>query len=149
MNYRALIFDDQKEIRQMLWTLFDNRGYEVFTFPHPGLCPLSEAHECPCPKGQACSDVILSDVDMPFKDGFAFIEEQINKGCRCNHIALMSGAFTKEHFDKANSLGITIFKKPFLLSEIRNWLDQIEKDIGPKRALSDWFLNRISQNKKE
>ena len=86
---------------------------------------------------------------MPFKDGFAFIEEQINKGCRCNHIALMSGAFAKEHFAKANSLGITIFKKPFRLSEIKHWLDQIEKDIAPKRKLSDWFLKRIPQNKKE
>ena len=45
MSYRALIFDDQKEIRQMLWALFDSRGYEVFTFPHPGLCPLAEAHK--------------------------------------------------------------------------------------------------------
>ena len=146
MNYRALIFDDQKEIRQILWTLFDNRGYEVFTFPHPGLCPLSEANECPCPNNQACSDIIVSDVDMPFKDGFAFVEEQIKKGCRCKHIALMSGTFTKEHYTKASSLGITIFRKPFRLSEIQHWLDQIEKDIAPKRKLSDWFLKRISLN---
>lgn len=147
MNYRALIFDDEKEIRQILWTLFDNRGYEVLTFPHPGLCPLSEAYECPCPKGQACSDIIISDVEMPVKDGFAFVEEQINKGCRCHHIALMSGNFTQEHQTKASSLGITIFKKPFRLSEIKHWLDQIEKDIEPQRRLSDWFLKRIPQNK--
>jgi hypothetical protein len=61
----------------------------------------------------------------------------------------MSGAFTKEHYDKANSLGITIFKKPFKLSEINHWLDQIEKDIAPKRKLADWFLKRIPQNEKE
>jgi hypothetical protein len=88
-------------------------------------------------------------VDMPFKDGLAFIEEQINKGCRCNHIALMSGAFTKKHFAKTNSLGITIFKKPFRLSEINHWLDQIEKNIAPKRKLADWFLERMPQNKEE
>jgi hypothetical protein len=61
----------------------------------------------------------------------------------------MSGAFTKEHYDKANSLGITIFKKPFKLSKINHWLDQIEKDIAPKRKLADWFLKRIPQNEKE
>jgi DNA-binding NtrC family response regulator len=149
MNYRVLIFDDQTEIRQILWSLFDSRGYEVFTFPDPGLCPLSEAHKCLCLKDQACSDVIISDVEMPFKSGFDFIEEQIRKGCRCNHIALMSGTFTKEHFDKAKSLGIKIFKKPFRLSEMKNWLDQIEKDISPKRKLSNWFLSNIPQDKEE
>jgi len=86
---------------------------------------------------------------MPFMDGFAFIEEQINKGCKCHHIALMSGAFSKEHFAKANSLGIKIFKKPFQLSEIKSWLDQVEKNIAPKRKLADWFLKRIPQGKEE
>jgi CheY-like chemotaxis protein len=147
MNYRALVFDDEPAIRKILWMLLDSRGYEVFTFPHPGLCPLSQSDNCPCPKDQACSDVILSDVDMPVKNGFEFIEEQIKKGCRCSHIALMSGSFIKEHFDRADALGITIFSKPFRLSEIEHWLDQIEKDIVPKRKLTDWFLNKISQDK--
>jgi hypothetical protein len=44
----------------------------------------------------------------------------------------MSGAFTKEHYDKANSLGITIFKKPFKLSEINHWLDQLKKILPRK-----------------
>ena len=86
---------------------------------------------------------------MPFKDRFAFIEEQINKGCQCNHIALMSGAFNKEHFAKANSLGLKIFKKPFPHSEIKNWIDQVEENIAPKRRLADWFLKRIAQDKEE
>jgi len=103
MNYRVLIFDDQKEIRQLLWSLFDDRGYEVFTFPHPALCPLSEENQCPCPKEQTCSDLIISDVDMPFKNGLDFIEEQIKKGCKCENIALMSGALTSEHLTKAKS----------------------------------------------
>ena len=147
MKYRALIFEDQKEIREILWALFDNRGYEVFTFPHPGLCPLSEKNYCPCPKAQACADVIISDVEMPFKNGLDFIEEQINKGCRCKNIALMSGAFTNEHSAKAKSLGITIFKKPFQLAVLNNWLDRIEKDIDPERKLADWFLEEIQNEK--
>jgi hypothetical protein len=62
---------------------------------------------------------------MSFKDGIAFIEELIKKECRCNHIALMSGVFNKRDFDRANALGIRIFKKPFRLAEINLWLDQI------------------------
>ena len=148
MNYRVLIFDDQKEIRQLLWSLFDRRGYEVLTFPHPGVCPLSEEHPCPCQKEQACSDVIISDLNMPFKNGLDFVEEQIHKGCRCKNIALMSGAFTNERLAKTRSLGITIFKKPFQLADIINWLDRIEKDIDPERKLEDWYLER-TQNEKD
>ncbi|MCG2774471.1 MAG: response regulator [Desulfobacterales bacterium] len=145
MNYRAFIFDDQKDIRQVLCSLFDRRGYEVFAFPHPGTCPLSEEEICPCPIEQTCTDVILSDVNMPIKNGLNFLEEQIQKGCRCKHFALMSGDFTDGDVSKAKSLGIKIFKKPFKLKEVINWLDQIENDIDPKRKLSDWFLERMPQ----
>ena len=149
MNYRALIFDDMKEIRKMLWKLFDNRGYEVFTFPHPALCPLSEQEVCPCSSEETCADVILSDGNMPIKKGINFLEEQIKKGCRCKHFGLMSGEFSEEDVSKAKSLGIKLFKKPFKLAQIINWLDQIEKDTDQKRKVSDWFLKRIPQNKKE
>ena len=80
MRNRVLIFDDQEGIRQLLWSLFDRRGYEVFTFPHPAMCPLSNEKECPCLEEQACSDIILSDLSMPYKDGMSFLEEQIKKG---------------------------------------------------------------------
>ena len=146
MNYRALIFDDEKSIRQMLWSLFDNRGYEVFTFPNPALCPISEEKVCPCGDKQTCSDIILSDVNMPIKNGLDFLEEQIKKGCRCKHIALMSGAFTDESVSKAKALGIKIFNKPFKITEIINWLDQIERDIEPDRKLSDWFFKGMPEN---
>ena len=140
MSNRVLIFDDQEEIRQALWSLFDIRKYEIFTFPHPGACPLSAEKVCPCPKEQACSDIILTDLNMPFKIGLDFIEEQIKKGCKCKHIALMSGDFTDEDISKSKLLGIKTFTKPFHLSEIINWINQIERDIDPKRKLSNWFI---------
>lgn len=141
-TYRVLIFDDDEAIRQMLWTLFDKRGYEVFTFPHPATCPLSGKKNCPCPDDQSCSDIIISDVEMPFKNGLAFIEEQLDKGCKCKHIALMSGAFTDEDLAKAKSLGLTIFVKPFRFKELLDWVSQIERQIDSKRVLTDWFLNK-------
>lgn len=139
MSYRTCIFDDEKDIRQVLWSFFDSRGYEVLTFPYPASCPLSEEKVCPCPRGQVCSDVIVSDLNMPIKNGLEFLEEQIKKGCKCKHMALMSGYFTDEDLSKANLLGLKIFKKPINLSELINWLDQVEKDVDPKRKLSDFF----------
>ncbi|MDY7031147.1 MAG: response regulator [Thermodesulfobacteriota bacterium] len=140
MNYRALIFDDEKTIREILWSLFDDRGYEVFTFPNPGTCPLSQAELCPCLTDETCADLILSDMNMPIQKGLIFLEDQIEKGCKCKQLALMSGSFSEEDLSKAKSLGIKIFKKPFNLTEIHNWIDEIEKDITPKRKLSDWFI---------
>ena len=144
MNFRALIFDDQQEIRQILWSLFDRRGYEVFTFPHPGSCPLSEEKPCPCSIEESCTDIILSDMNMPVKNGLDFLEEQLSKGCKCKNLALMSGDFADEDILRAESLGIKIFEKPFKLAEISNWLDQTEHNIDAKRKLSDWFLERMS-----
>ena len=86
---------------------------------------------------------------MPIKTGIDFLEEQIKKGCKCKHLALMSGNFSDEDISRAKSLGANIFKKPFKLKEITNWLDQIEKDIDPKRQLSDWFLNKMPEIQKD
>ncbi|MFZ2631808.1 MAG: response regulator, partial [Desulfosalsimonadaceae bacterium] len=88
MTFRALIFDDEPAIRELLWSLFDSRGYEVFTFPNPATCPMCETEICPCPLTEACADVILSDVNMPVKNGVDFLEEQIGKGCKCKSLAL-------------------------------------------------------------
>lgn len=144
-NYRVLIFDDQKMIRELSWNAFDARGYEVFTFPNPAVCPLSEQHHCPCGKDQACSDIIISDIEMPLKDGMTFVEEQINKGCKCKNIALMSGSFTDDDIEKAKSLGIPIFEKPFPISKIMEWVDNIEKDLNPDKKLTNSFLEQSKE----
>jgi len=146
VSYRALVFDDDQEIRQELWSFFAMKGYEVFTFPHPASCPLSEEKVCPCSNGQACSDIILSDLSMPIKDGLSFLEEQIKKGCKCKHIGLMSGYFIDEYVSKANLLGLKIFKKPFHLSELTSWLEQVESEIDPNRKLLDWFLKNVPKD---
>ena len=78
---------------------------------------------------------------MLHKNGISFIEDQIKKGCRCKHIALMSGDLNGKTESRANILGVKIFKKPFNFEELTNWLDEIENNIDPERELSDWLLN--------
>ncbi len=140
MKYRLLIFEDQEDLGRLIKSFLDIKGYEVFTFNDPGECPLDDEKRCPCPIGETCADVILSDMRMPVKTGLDFLEDQISKGCKCKHLALMSGAFTDEEVLKAESLEIKLFKKPFKLMELNDWLDQIGPDIDPERKLADWFL---------
>ena len=79
MRIRAVILDDEPVIRRMLWTLCDERGYEVFTFRDPCVCPLHTIRKCPCPDGTICADIIISDVTMLNVSGLDFIEDLLNK----------------------------------------------------------------------
>ena len=139
MRPRALVFDDDPMIRQLLWGIFDRRGYEVFTFPDPGLCPLHRKGQCVCDSDKSCTDVILSDLQMPCVKGLDFIEELRGKGCHCRNIALMSGAWSELDIIRARDLGCRLFAKPFHLSEILDWLTQVESTLVPDRKLQDWL----------
>jgi DNA-binding response OmpR family regulator len=120
---RAVIFDDDYLIRFALWELFDGRGYEVFTFSEPGLCPLHVVLKCPCPTGTSCADLILSDVNMHAANGIDYIEQLIQKGCRQGHFALMSGHFSEDDVTRASGLGCKLFTKPLDMHEVKNWID--------------------------
>ena len=138
ITYRALIFDDDEVIRKILWMFFDNRGYEVFTFPHPKSCDLVDLKACLCPVSHACADLIITDLNMPFMQGLDFIEQQKNKGCKVRNLMLMSGDITEEVRERAEMLGIKVLEKPFTIRELEAWVKAAEKNIPEDRNLYDW-----------
>jgi hypothetical protein len=79
---------------------------------------------------------------MPVKTGLDFLEEQLTKGCRCKNMALMSGYLSPDDIERASSLKIKLFQKPFAMKEIDGWVSEIEKTIDPARRLSNWFLGK-------
>lgn len=139
-TYRVLIFDDDDAIRGLLWKYFDSRGYEVFTFPHPKACPLCDTESCECPLSEACSDIILTDLDMPSMKGIIFLENQIEKGCKCENLALMSGNISNSDIQKAAIKGIKVFPKPFTISDIDKWVNEVEKKIDLSYSLINWHF---------
>ena len=141
-TYRILKFNDSEQIRSLLYDFFNKRGYEVFSFPNPGVCPISHEKICPCPTGESCSDFILSDLNMPVQQGIDFLEGQIRKGCKCKNMTLMSGDFTENDVLRAKSIGLMLLRKPFGITEILEWIESIEKTINPDRKLSDWFFEK-------
>ena len=136
MKFRALIFEDDNAIRSYLRQLFDDFGYEVFTFQDPSICPLNEKHDCDCPVEHACADVIISDNNMQKVDGLDFIKGLKQKGCKVDHIAIMSGDWTPEAIDEAEKLGCKILAKPFRMEAVADWLKKCEKKIKHGRKLS-------------
>jgi DNA-binding response OmpR family regulator len=138
MRRRAVIFEDDALIRFALWRLFDDRGYEIFTFPEPGLCPLNVVRECPCPADTSCSDLVISDVNMSGTNGIDFLEGLIQKGCRQRHFALMSGNFSEDDMARASQLGCALFGKPLAMARLTAWIEEAEQSIPPERKLFDW-----------
>ena len=139
MRRRAVIFDDNDLIRRTLWFFFDQRGYEVFTFPEPSPCPLHVAQQCPCPEGTSCADLIISDVSMMGTNGIDYIETLIGKGCKQRHFALISGSFSETDLTRALKLGCALFTKPLDMEAIQKWVEFVELGIAPERILYDWI----------
>ena len=139
MKYRLIVLEDDDIIRSALWQFFDDLGYEVYTFQNPSLCPLNEKQFCDCPLEQACSDMILSDINMPQVTGIEFIKDMRQKGCRVKNIAIMSGDWTTDAIEEAGNFGVKIFEKPFDLEALIDWLNKCIEGIKENRKLSDWI----------
>ena len=147
MRLRAILFDDEPLMRQLLCAVFDMRGYEVFTFPEPGHCPLHVIQSCPCPEGTLCADVIISDLQMPGVNGLDFLQNLTKKGCRRPQLAMTSGQWTEDLVERARQLGCKVFHKPFKISEIIQWLEQVEPLIAPDRQLLNWHDHKWQAKK--
>ena len=142
MKKRAIIFDDDKGIRDVLKRILELRGYDVITFIDPTESLLLHSHDCHCSTGEFCAHIIMTDIDMPEVSGLKFIQGQKKKGCKVQNIAVMSGAWTDADMRYAEELGCKVIQKPFTVSEIKRWLDACEKRSLEDHHLSDWFLEQ-------
>jgi CheY-like chemotaxis protein len=124
---KALVFDDDPSVCSFMCTVLRHRGCEVISFPGPVFCPLIEDEVCPHPSGKPCADVILTDVRMPEINGLDFVVRQLKKGCKCKHMALISGNRSDAELTRARQLPVKIFTKPVRITEINAWLDEVEK----------------------
>ena len=75
---------------------------------------------------------------MPVMKGLDFIEKQLERGCQCRHLALMPGDYTQDDLVTGNDPGLKFFQKPFDIADVFEWLDQIEKEINPRRQLTEY-----------
>jgi len=137
---RILLLEDDVMIRELLTKILTERGYEVYPYDTPAVCPLQEEKNCRCSEKQTCFDIILSDLDMPILNGLDFLESQKKKKCKCESVAIMSGNITEDARLRAEKIDIELFEKPVSLKELFGWFDKVEKNIDKDRVLLDWFL---------
>ena len=148
IKFRVFLLDDNDAVRGVLSEIFADRGYEVFTFSNPAICPLQMTPECQCNGNQMCTDIIVSDLDMPKMTGLDFIENQKTKNCKCQHVVLMSGNWTQQRLLRAQELGCKTFAKPLPFQELYEWLDEVENSIDSTRGLCNWFQDSGPLSKK-
>ena len=137
---RVIVFDDNEDIRLLMETVFKNNGCEVITYEDPSLCPLQQSHDCRCNDKETCTDIVLTDIDMPNVSGLDFIERQIKKGCTIKNIGIMSGLWSDENMERAKKLGGKVFEKPVSPSSIAGWVQECLERRKLGRVLSNWFL---------
>jgi CheY-like chemotaxis protein len=135
---RVLIFEDNDFLRSTLKDILVSNGYEVYDFANPGMCPqyLSSNHSCLF--DDSCSDIIISDVNMPVETGLELIKNRLSLGCKIKFRALMSADWTDSDLQLAEKIGCKVFQKPFDLEELLDWLENCQKQISQNRVLSDW-----------
>ncbi|MBW1984718.1 MAG: response regulator, partial [Deltaproteobacteria bacterium] len=93
---RVVLLEDSEDIRNILHEVLDMRGYEIYSFETPVICPLQLKPDCRCEENERCVDVIITDFYMPLINGLEFIENQKIKGCKAPYVAMMSGGWEEE-----------------------------------------------------
>ena len=137
---RVLLFDDEQLVREGISHMLRHKGYEVFIYQDPSLCPLQHSHDCQCEENERCADFVITDIDMPNVSGLDFIDGQLRKGCKVQNIAIMSGGWSELKIKRAKDLGCAVFEKPLTLSALTEWLAKCEERMDQGKDLSNWFL---------
>jgi len=100
-----LIFEDNDMIRSSLKTLLAGQGYEVQVYSNPGMCPQYGFSNQKCLLDDSCSDIIISDVNMPVESGIEFLTNRFKLGCKVKFRALMSADWSESDLQYAQQLG--------------------------------------------
>ena len=138
MKPRVLLFEDNDFLRSTLRDILVSNGYEVYEFSNPGMCPQYLSSNQNCLWDDSCSDIIISDVNMPVETGLEFIKNRLSLGCKIKFRALMSADWAESDLQYAQKIGCKVFQKPFDLEELLQWLENCQKQIDQNRVFSDW-----------
>jgi CheY-like chemotaxis protein len=142
-NPRVIIYDDDTIILDMLGHFFVKRGYEVCSYNSPTVCPSHEGPADSCENLSPCADVIISDYKMPEMTGIERLQRQSKRGCtvESKRKAIMSGHAEEGLMAQCRDLGCRFFEKPFVLSELSDWLSECEKHFDLSQQLHDRRAN--------
>ncbi|MDA8098480.1 MAG: response regulator [Nitrospiraceae bacterium] len=136
---RVTIVDDDVFLVNMLRDFFSLRGYEVLSFGDaPSLCPLYGIGSDACSAATPCSDVLITDFQLPGVNGVELLQHLLRKQCKIgvDNMSLISGYIDERNRAAAVSMGCTFFPKPFAVISLIEWLMSREKHLDLARPLT-------------
>jgi DNA-binding response OmpR family regulator len=136
---RAIIFDNEIFILNMLKDFFLMRGYEVLSYSDPtAICRIYGDGGDTCGNDHPCGDIMVTDFQMPGLNGLELLEFQARKGCKMDirNKSIISGYIDDRSRQRVSELGGTFLQKPFTLNALSEWLDACEKRIDRGRPLA-------------
>jgi CheY-like chemotaxis protein len=135
---RILLFEDNLLVRSALRNALSKQGWEVLSYPDPDFCPLRQWPSCRCREAEVCADVLVTDFEMPHIDGLEFARELLEKGCRIQHLAMLSETEDQNALTRARDLGFRLFSKSEGVPALLQWLHEIDGQLARGRQLTPW-----------
>jgi CheY-like chemotaxis protein len=136
---RVIICDDEIFILGMLRDFFLMRGYEVLSYHNPAsVCPLYGDERDGCTNEHPCSDIMITDFNMPGVNGVELLEFQARKGCKLDsrNKSVISGYIDDGNLRRVHQLGCSFLRKPFTLDALAEWLSACEKRLSLESPLA-------------
>ena len=110
-NTKVLVVDDEPDIRQLVYEILKDEGYQVAMAENAQAAREIKQSEQP--------DLILLDIWMPDTDGITLLKEWVSEGVLNIPIVMMSGHGTIETAVEATRLGAYDFlEKPLSLAKL-------------------------------
>lgn len=140
MKLRVFVFDDEKNVTEIIKRHLVKQGHEVICAEEPTACKAFQGKECD--HEYPCGDILFTDNNMPKMSGLEFIEHMKNRGCKglIRNKVVMSGGFTEPEIAKAQALGCILVNKPLTFEKIDKLVGQMKKNLLPERILTDLSL---------
>jgi CheY-like chemotaxis protein len=127
-SLNIVLVDDDPLVLYSLASLFQRKGHSVLTYDNPLACPIFTQPHGSCFPDSTCPDIIITDFDMPAVNGVKFIETVFKKGCKCQHVALLTGVGVSDYdMRRLAKYGTRFFTKPLDFAEFEAWMMVREK----------------------
>jgi len=113
-------------------------GQEAIAIEEPSGCPRYRIPVRVCSQEEPCGVALIIGQSLPDLKGSEFIAHKVRGGCEGSvaNVALICEPWSDGDRLRAKELGYQVFETPLRLSELAEWLEQVEARTPLTRKLA-------------